>query len=48
MGPPPSLCRILYQPGGVLPSEVLEVSLAELFGGANDFRSRAESEDKTD
>ncbi len=30
-GPPPSLCRILYQPGGVLPNEILEVSLAELF-----------------
>ncbi len=29
-GPPPSLCRILYQPGGVSPNEVLEASLAEL------------------
>lgn len=47
-GPPPSLCRILYQPGGVLPNEVLEVSLAELFWGANDLRSKDESENKTD
>jgi len=47
-GPPPSLCRILYQPGGVLPNEVLEVSLAELSWGANDLRNKAESENKTD
>ena len=47
-GPPPNLCRILYQPGGVLPNEVLEVSLAELFRGTNDFRIKTESENKTD
>jgi heptosyltransferase III len=46
-GPPPSLCRILYQPGGVLPDEVLEVTLAELFGRANDLRSKPDQEIKT-
>jgi heptosyltransferase-3 len=46
-GPPSSLCRILHQPGGVLPNEVLKVSLAELSCGANHLRSRADSENKT-
>jgi heptosyltransferase-3 len=45
--PPSNLCRVLYEPGGILPEEVAKISLAELSCGAEHLRSGAESENKT-
>jgi heptosyltransferase III len=33
--PPANLCRVLYEPGGILPEEVAKISLAELSRGVN-------------
>jgi ADP-heptose:LPS heptosyltransferase len=45
--PPANLCRVLYEPGGILPEEVAKISLAELSCGVNHLQKGAESENKT-
>jgi heptosyltransferase-3 len=49
--PPPSFCRVLYEPGGILPAEVVKIALAKLSSRPltpGQLRSEAGSENKTD
>lgn len=45
--PPPNLCRVLYEPRGILPEDVANIAVAELSCEAEHLRSGVESKNKT-